>query len=190
MITINLYGGPGSGKSTIAAGLFSRLKLSGINAELVTEYAKDKAWESPPVEDKNGVIKFAPIFDNQIYIFAKQHHRLWRLNGQVDIAITDSPLLLSAVYNDGKFPSLDKFIIETYHGFNNLNYFLNRTKKYNPSGRNQNEEQAKLIDIKIKDMLKDTVPFIELDGNESAIITIANKILDTLNTNVSPDWNN
>lgn len=44
-IVINLFGGPGSGKSTGAAYIFSQLKMKGINCELITEYAKDKTWE-------------------------------------------------------------------------------------------------------------------------------------------------
>lgn len=42
MYVINLFGQPGAGKSTGAAYIFSQLKLRGINAELVTEFAKDK----------------------------------------------------------------------------------------------------------------------------------------------------
>lgn len=42
MILINLFGAPGTGKSTGAAYIFSQLKMKGINAELVTEFAKDK----------------------------------------------------------------------------------------------------------------------------------------------------
>ena len=38
---LNLYGGPGVGKSTGAAYIFSMLKLAGINCELVREYAKE-----------------------------------------------------------------------------------------------------------------------------------------------------
>lgn len=38
---INLIGGPGSGKSTTAAGLFFRMKSMGVRCELVTEYAKE-----------------------------------------------------------------------------------------------------------------------------------------------------
>lgn len=60
MILVNLYGAPGSGKSTGAAYIFSKLKMAGIDAELVTEFAKDKVWE----ESK------AP-FDNQAYMFGK-----------------------------------------------------------------------------------------------------------------------
>ena len=41
MLVINLFGAPGAGKSTGAAYIFSLLKMYGINAELITEYAKD-----------------------------------------------------------------------------------------------------------------------------------------------------
>lgn len=44
-LVVNLFGGPGSGKSTGAAYVFARLKMLGYNAELVTEFAKDKTWE-------------------------------------------------------------------------------------------------------------------------------------------------
>lgn len=45
MIVVNLFGAPGVGKSTGAARIFSNLKMAGINAELITEFAKDKVWE-------------------------------------------------------------------------------------------------------------------------------------------------
>ena len=38
---INLYGGPGTGKSTTAAALFALIKREGYNVELVTEFAID-----------------------------------------------------------------------------------------------------------------------------------------------------
>ena len=145
MIVVNLYGGPGSGKSTTAAGIFSELKMLGLNTELVTEYAKDKVWE-----------KHEAILDNQIYVFAKQYHRLFRLTGQVDVIVTDSPILLSTIYNKDRTTlgrSLDNLVIEAYHTFNNVNYFLNRTKKYNPKGRLQTEDEAKELDTQINSML-------------------------------------
>lgn len=46
MLIINLFGAPGAGKSTGAAYIFSKLKMLGVNAELVTEFAKDKVWEN------------------------------------------------------------------------------------------------------------------------------------------------
>lgn len=41
-LVINLFGAPGAGKSTGAAIVFAELKKRGVNAELVTEFTKDK----------------------------------------------------------------------------------------------------------------------------------------------------
>ena len=84
MLVVNLFGAPGAGKSTGAAYIFSRLKLAGINAELVTEFAKDKVWEESKA-----------VFQNQAYIFGKQYFRISRVQDKVDVVITDSPILLS-----------------------------------------------------------------------------------------------
>jgi len=69
-IVCNLVGSPGSGKSTLAAFVFAKLKMIGVNCELVTEFAKDKVWE------KNN-----EALSNQIYIFAKQYYRMSRCTG-------------------------------------------------------------------------------------------------------------
>ncbi len=37
---INLFAGPGAGKSTTATWLFSQLKIAGISIELTSEYVK------------------------------------------------------------------------------------------------------------------------------------------------------
>ena len=45
MVVVNMFGVPGAGKSTGAAFVFAKLKMMGINAELISEFAKDKVWE-------------------------------------------------------------------------------------------------------------------------------------------------
>ena len=91
---INIYGGPCCGKSTTAAAVFAELKIQGYNVELVTEYAKGMTWQ-----DSMKVLK------NQIYVFGKQHHYLTRPQNQVDFIITDSPILMSIVYDlDNNIP--------------------------------------------------------------------------------------
>ena len=84
---INLIGGPGVGKSTIASGLFSELKQRKVSCEYVSEYAKEVTWEQTH-----------KLLENQIHVFSEQFRRQYRLLGQVDFVITDSPLLLNTVY--------------------------------------------------------------------------------------------
>jgi hypothetical protein len=167
-ILVNLFGGPGVSKSTTAAGIFSLLKIHDIDCEYVPEFAKDLVWE-----DRHKSLK------NQLYIFAKQYHRLWRLNGVVDVIITDSPLLFTLVYaNDNEMSNFKPMVVQSYNSFNNLNYLLKRTKKYNPNGRYQDEEGAKKVDKQIIQMLeKYDIPHTELDGDFTAINVIAGYIL-------------
>jgi nicotinamide riboside kinase len=160
---INLFGGPGSGKSTIAAGLFYRLKMSGCSCEYVTEYAKDLVWSSN-----------YETLSNQIYVFGKQHNKMFRLRNKVDYIITDSPLLLSIYYaiaNNFKSTSLKNLILEEHDKYDNINIFLNRVKQYDESGRTQTLQQAKDIDWEIENNL---LRFLEkyyyiVDGDEKAV---------------------
>lgn len=145
-IVVNLFGGPGSGKSTGAAYIFSMLKMQGINCELVTEFAKDKTWEHN-----------MEALSNQAYVFGKQCYRISRCANQVDVIITDSPLALSTIYNnDPKLgETFNKMVLEVFNSYNNVNYMLLRTKPYNPVGRNQTEEESDAISKNIESMLKD-----------------------------------
>ena len=59
-IVVNLIAGPCSGKSTIAAGLFHKLKQQGIEAEMSLEFAKDKVLNinTNLMEQYNTYMKF------------------------------------------------------------------------------------------------------------------------------------
>ena len=141
-IVINMFAGPGCGKSTTAAAVFSLLKMHGVNAELITEFAKDLTWENRHY-----------TLGNQPYIMAKQYHRMWRVRGQVDVVITDSPILLSLVYGESQARCVREYIIHHFNEFNNVNYYLKRNKPYNPSGRSQTEEEACNLDDQIRKVL-------------------------------------
>lgn len=170
MKIINLYGGPGSGKSSTAAGLFFQMKLAGYEVELVTEYAKDLVWS-----ERN------KMFTEQDYIFAKQNHRLRRLVGKVDWVITDSPLLLGHFYMPDSFPGKEpfsQFVNAMFNSYDNINVFLERTKKYNPNGRNQTEDEAKVIDLRILDFLnQNTLRYHTVTGDKDAPTTILQSII-------------
>lgn len=172
---INLYGGPGTGKSTTAAAVFAELKFRGVNCEYIQEYAKDKAWEF----GKNHLV-VPKVFQAQEYLFGKQHFRMRRCAEDVDVIVTDCPLFLGLIYmpKDFPIPSLRTAIREAYNMYDNTDVFLVRNKPYNPKGRFQTEEQAKALDVEIKGMLdSQQVPYRVIEcGRESV-----EKIIDLIN---------
>lgn len=169
VIVINLMGCPGSGKSTAASGIFYRLKKMGVNCELALEFAKDKVWEEA-----------FRTMNCQIYIFAKQYHKLWRLRDKVDVIITDSPLLVSIFYNKTPSKYFNDFVIEQFNSFDNMTYFIERTVLYQQSGRIQNENEAKEIDITSKNIIDEyNVDFKTYSCND-AVNRIVAGILDRI----------
>jgi hypothetical protein len=174
---ISLYSGPGSGKSTGAAWIFAKLKLAGVNAELVTEFAKDKVWE-----------KNEKALANQAYVFGKQYFRLSRLEGEVECVVTDSPLLLGVMYNRDprlgeEFNKVVARVSKSIGGVH-LDYFVKRVKPYNPKGRLQTEDESDEISEKIKKLLDVELgvgKWKEIPGNESGYQAIVNDVLNVLN---------
>lgn len=175
MILVNLYGAPGAGKSTGAAYIFSQLKMRGINAELVTEFAKDKVWE----ESKE-------VFNNQAYIFGKQYFRISRCADKVDVIITDSPLLLSTIYNDNPIlgEEFNNVVRNVANSYDSINYYITRVKDYNPKGRFQSEEESDAIANRVKNMLDcEGVEYIEKPGSKASYDEIYEEVLETVLVN-------
>ena len=131
-IIINLIAGACAGKSTIASGIFYKLKMKGVDCEQSLEYAKDRVWEGS-----------YSTMDDQIYMFGKQYHRVWRLNHKVQVVISDSPLILSIYYSKFKSKYFEDFVIEQFNTFHNITYFIDRDTEYNQNGRIHTLEQAK-----------------------------------------------
>ena len=189
-VVCNLFGGPGSGKSTTATGVFSRLKQRGVNCELVTEYAKDAVWD-----------RAEALLQNQLHVFAQQFHRQWRLLGKVDFIITDSPILLSAVYllySNEKEPTrffspdymdrMEAFMRDTFRQFDNLNIFIRRSKPYQPIGRLQTEDEARGIDdLNLGYLAANGFPYSMTDS-ERAISFVMNRLTTLYPDKVPKDY--
>ncbi|MFN7972024.1 MAG: AAA family ATPase [Acidobacteriota bacterium] len=163
MKVINLFGGPGAGKSTTAAGLFHLMKLEHLKVELVTEYAKEVTWE-----------RRHDLLSDQLYIFAKQHRRLVRLRGEVDYVVTDAPLLLSAVYREDSYPLVfEQLVLEFWNAFDNCSFALERVKPYEKLGRRQTEQEAKQVDTRVEKVLaRFNVPHTVLPADKDAAAKI------------------
>lgn len=169
-IVINLIGGPGSGKSTCASGIFYELKKLGINCELSLEFVKDKVWEES-----------YKVLDDQLYVFGKQYHKLFRLKDKVDVIITDSPLLISIHYNKISSQHFNNLVVEQYHTFNNLMYFINRSETYQSEGRLQTKEESEMIDRDIKTILETyNIDYTEISC-EDAVKYIVDEVKNKLN---------
>lgn len=166
-LVVNLFAGPGTGKSTTCAGIFFDLKNLGINCEMACEYAKDLVWEKRDF-----------TFENQIYLFAKQHHKIFRLLGQVDVVITDCPILLSPVYDGEKRATLEKLVVEEHEKTWNYNVFLKRKKAYNPIGRRHDEAHAHEVDVQVLNVLDRNHQCYEtFEASPEGKIAIVRKIL-------------
>ena len=169
-IVVNLFGGQGTGKSTIMAGIFSKLKFMGYDCEMCPEFAKELVWENR-----------METFSDELYLFAKQNHRLFRLNGKVDVVITDRPLYMSIPYYryyKGENETYEKLVKETFDSYNNFNIFLIRKKPFNPNGRNETEEQSREFDKMFKQYLdKDGYEYVTIDGVEESIEKICGMIV-------------
>lgn len=152
-IVINIAGGPGTGKTTIAAKLFAILKQKGYDVENVSEFAKELVWEG-----RN------EAFNDRLYMHAEQNHRLMQMNNKLDYIITDSPLFLTSVYNQyylgNKFSKsyndmINEVCKETFNLYQNKTYLLQRNCSYKKVGRREDEDTANIIDSLIIKYLDD-----------------------------------
>jgi hypothetical protein len=157
---INMVGGPGTGKSSTAAGLFFLMKCSGIRCELVTEFAKELTYDDNWTDLKR-----------QIYVLAEQERRQRRLRDKVDFIITDSPLLLSIAYvtNPIELDAVKHSAQSLWENYDNINFALTRAKPYHRFGRSQSEQEARALDHKLlSEVFKDEVIEAYVPGDEQA----------------------
>lgn len=149
---INLFGGPGTGKSTTASDIYSELKKQGESVELVREYVKHWAYT------KKKIGKY-----DQIYLLGKQSHYESFLYGTVRYIVTDSPILLAGFYATYYHGTIANYVEEAAKGFVNhsleegvkhLNFLLGRNLPYDPQGRYETEDQAIHLDNHLEDYLR------------------------------------
>ena len=143
-IVVNLISGPGVGKSILTSDVFSAIKKKYVSAEIAHEYIKKKLRE-----------KALKAVESQIYIFAKQQFQLFSLKDEVDVIVTDSPIILSAVYDKSNCPFLRGLILKEFNKYNNMNYFIKRDENvpYEQEGRYQDLVGAKKSDTIVLDFL-------------------------------------
>ncbi len=143
-LIVALYAGPGVGKSVTAMRVAAELKCRGEDAEYVPEYAKELVYEG----------RF-PTLGYQPYVAAKQMWMMDRLDGQVDVIVTDTSPLLSLVYGRKLTPAFRHWLVDDWMRRDTLDILLRRWTgtRYNPNGRNETLAEAQEKDREIAEML-------------------------------------
>lgn len=167
---INLFCGPGGGKSSIAAGLLYELKKKHISCDAPYEFPKVLAWD-----DNQSAIK------DQLYVLANQHRGIVQSFGKVDYIIMDSPILLSLIYknyyNRLEYPSVlytelfDEMVLGIHNKYENLNILLKRGEGvHNEKERYQDLKKSIQLDYIIQQTL-DThhISYTEISVNETTL---------------------
>lgn len=171
LTVINLLGTAGVGKSTVMGFLYGKMKEKGYNVEMASEWVKH-----------HGIYEARKsIFLEQDYIFAQQHRKLRRLLGHVDVAVTDSPLILGLIYQPDWYPkSFGKYVLDVFDTYNNINFFIRRkTFDYKEAGRVQNEQESKEKEKQLEKLLKrHKIPFMDIDNLNDFGNVVAQAILE------------
>lgn len=167
MKIINLYGGPGTGKSTMRAEIFAAMKWLGLKVEEVDEYAKQLCYDN----------RLSNI--EQEYIFVKQLRKITIKQDKVDYLVSDSPLILGLAYcNETVSKHLKDYIKEKHKSFDNVNIFLQRVKPYQQYGREQSEQEAREKDIEIEQMLiSNNELFVKFKAEKDSVESILKYVL-------------
>ena len=150
-LVINMFAGPGAGKTTCAWIVASTLKKMGFVTEYVSEYAKELVWDKD-FEKLDGSLA------HQKELLAEQTHRIDRLNGQVDFIVTDSPILLNAMYlKEGTEQERSQYtdqVFEQFSSYSNFCVFIQRGTDFEQEGRIHSLAQSQEIDRQVLDMMQ------------------------------------
>lgn len=175
-IVIGFIGGACVGKSLLSALVFAELKMKHHNVELVQEFAKQLVWQNRLDE-----------LNNQYQVTMEQYHMIKPLDNCVEYVVCDSPLLLGLFYNRyntenvSNVEKTQSMIINKMKEFKNIYIFLERNPEYpfTQEGRLQNEEQAKQVDIQMKQLLHEfDIPYLSVVSSKDSV----SKIIDYIFT--------
>ena len=175
---VNLFGGPGIGKSSIASGLTYKLKKQHISCDNPYEFPKLLAWD-----ENHSAIR------DQLFVLANQHRGIVKSYGKVDYIILDSPILLSltykSYYKSGIYPAtlygdnFDKMVLDIHNQYENINIVLSRCDgKHSDVERFQNLEESIELDGEIEATLKNNnLPYHKIKVNGRSVKNILDIIL-------------
>ncbi len=175
-VVVNLFAGPGAGKTTCAWAIASELKKRNIEAEYVSEYAKELVWDN-----KAYMLDGSP--ENQKQVYEEQDRRVQRLLGKVSIVVTDSPAILSLIYAKDPSTAFHNEALDRFNRQQNFNLFINRGKVFQQAGRLHNLEESIKIDDNIKGFLRENNIYFGTYYHETLNVLVDNILKHFHNVN-------
>lgn len=134
-LNLNIWGGPGTGKSIVAAQLFTTLKLQGVSCDMAREFAKELTWA-----------KVIHQYE-QIEISTEQYRRQRTLQDTVAVVVTDAAIPQGTLYAPESYREhLLQSLIQLTSGWRSLNILLHPAEgaAYEQVGRNESPEGAEI----------------------------------------------
>jgi RecA/RadA recombinase len=184
-VVVNMFGGPGAGKTTAAFEVMAKLKKAGFVAEYAPEYAKELVWtisdpKEAPEQKKWATELINGTVGHQTMLYLEQNRRVRRLIGQCDFVVTDSPALLGCMYLqrgiDPREAEFDTRALKDYRAQSNFNFFVQRSGDYEQDGRVHTEEQATAIDKEIIAFAESKGIYMDTYNHEQIDLAISNMI--------------
>ena len=161
-IVINLFGGPGIGKTTTANRLVGELKITDIDAIYIAEYVKELIYKvkSERISDTDKTVA-AKLLDGSLYsqacVFSRQKEMLDIYVDQVPVIVTDSPLPLNLIYLKDLSDAYNKDVLRCFNDeYINLNIVLERDPEatFQVEGRIHSESESLFKDKEIVEFLR------------------------------------
>jgi hypothetical protein len=180
MILFNIWGAPGSGKTTAATALFLAFKKAHYHVEMVGEQAREHMYSQSTCQ----------LEDNQFLVSASQFERVKRLERfGVDIAIAECPFQQGSLYDEheiwhDELKAMLKKCAEYFDhthiaGHSTYNVFVNRAFPYRAGERRETAEEAAAFEPKIREFIGR--PFnLEIKGNDEGLKEMTDWALNVL----------
>jgi nicotinamide riboside kinase len=172
---VNFISGAGAGKSLISSLVYAELKMMHKSVEIVPEVAKWLIYRGE-LEKLN----------DQYYVSSEQYKMIKALDGKVEYVIGDSGIFTGMYYNRAyksnmsDIEKVEKMIWTRNNEFQNIYIYLERNTEYpfENEGRVHNEEESKVVDIELKEMLKEfNIPYKSVLSHRDNVQEIVDYIL-------------
>jgi predicted ATPase len=132
-VVVEIYGGPGTGKTTFSAELYGALKRTGLHVTLVTE-------EATTCIQANDMVGLTC----QAYLLGASARRLRQVATSYDVVVMEAPLLLNPVYDRDRSPALRALAEEEHRRYRNLPLLLSPLprEQFTTAGRVHDADSA------------------------------------------------